>query len=74
MLTKRELTRIRKALPKGGFDTIALSCNKSRASVIKILTDPKRYNKEVIYQALIEIEKFKEEIANQKAIIKSHKI
>lgn len=71
MLTKRELTVIKKALPANGYQKVADKLSDvSKDSVRKVLSEPKRYNKAIIYTALAVIEEYKQEVSDVKNKIK----
>lgn len=72
MLTKTQLKKIRKALPKDGYERISsLMDGKSAQSIRMILTDPKRYNKVVIDNALLVTAECKQEMLAQKDAVKN---
>lgn len=72
MLNKKELLKIRKALPEDGYERISAQLNgKSTHSIRMILTDPKRYNKEVIDYAIDITVAYREEMLEQKAKVKN---
>jgi len=72
MLNKTQLKKIRKALPKDGYERISVRMDgKSTQSIRMVLTDPKRYNKDVIDNALVVVEVYKEEMLAQKNAIKN---
>jgi hypothetical protein len=72
MLNKKELLKIRKALPKDGYERISVKLDgRSTNSIRMILTDPKRYDKEVIDIALVVAVAYKDEMLAQKAQVKS---
>lgn len=73
MLTKRELKTIRTLLPDNGYEVLAERFNKNKQSIQKILTEPRRYKKEVIDDALKLIEEHHNEVASQKAKIQKLK-
>lgn len=71
MLTKRELTVLKKALPADGYQKVADKLiSISKDSVRKTLNEPKRYNKEIITTALAVIEEYKQELSEIKSQIK----
>lgn len=70
MLSKRELTSIKKALPDRGLHKVAERSGCSYATVQKVFLEPKRYNKEIIYAAIAIIEDEKQEMQKLKLKIK----
>lgn len=70
MLTKRELSAIRKALPIDGYKRIAEKAGVHSETVRKVLNEPKRFNQTVIGKALEVIEEFKSEVRSLKNQIK----
>lgn len=71
MLSKRELTKVRKQLPPNGYALIADKVLKSTEAVKKVLQDPDRYNKDVIDAAFVVIDNYKKEVEQQKQKIKA---
>jgi hypothetical protein len=72
MLNKKELKKIRTALPEDGYKRISLLMDgKSEQSIRMILTDPKRYNKDVIDNAILIVIEYKEEMLAQKKALKT---
>lgn len=68
MFTKRELQKIRKALPKNGYKLIAEKIgNMSENAVQMTLLYPERYNPDVIDAAEAVINEYKNKVAQQKA-------
>lgn len=70
MLSKRELTAIKKALPDKGLHRVAERSGCSYATVQKVFLEPKRYNKNIIYAAISIIEDEKQEVEKLKLKIK----
>jgi hypothetical protein len=65
--TKRELDRIRKALPPNGFQLIAERLgNTSAEAVRKILSEPERYRLDVFDAAKVIIIDYKQKVQTQK--------
>lgn len=63
MLTKRELQAIKRQLPEDGYQKVSDKLeNVTKESVRKVLNDPSRYNKDVIYASLQVIEEHKNEV------------
>lgn len=68
MFTKRDLQKIRKALPKFGYKLISEKMGNMTPDAIKmVLLYPDRYNKEVIDAAEQVIIEYKQKVAAQKA-------
>jgi DNA-binding phage protein len=70
MITKRELTQIKKALPENGYQLIAEKAGTSKEAIRKVLSEPKRYNPTIIKTALSVIKDYKQEILALKTEIK----
>ncbi|KAA8483731.1 hypothetical protein BDE36_1807 [Arcticibacter tournemirensis] len=61
MLSKRELTALKKQLPEGGYQKISERLgNVSAESVKKAFNDPKRYKRDIFFVALEIIQEEKE--------------
>lgn len=71
MLNKRELNKIKKALPKDGYALISAKTGMSTETVRKYLNDTKRYNQKVIDTAFEVISDFEREITIQKTKTKT---
>lgn len=70
MLTKKELTDLKKALPAGGLKKVAERSGYSYANVQSVLRDPKRYNSKIIYAAIAIAEEHKQELIEMKEKVK----
>jgi hypothetical protein len=65
--TKRELNKIRKALPPNGFQLISDHLgNTSAEAVRKILSEPERYRLDVFEAAKLIITEYKQKVQAQK--------
>ncbi|KQC02058.1 hypothetical protein [Pedobacter sp. Hv1] len=67
MFTKKDLQKIRKALPKNGYKLISDRLGMSAEAIRMTLLYPERYNKKVIDAAEEVIIEYKNDVALQKA-------
>ena len=67
MYTKKELDKIRKALPKGGFQLIADKMPDTTADAVRmVLMYPDRYRVEVFDALILVMQEYKERVSSQK--------
>lgn len=67
MFTKRDLQKIRKALPKNGYELMSEKIGMSPDAIRMVLLYPNRYNKVVFDAAEQVIVEYRNEVALQKA-------
>jgi hypothetical protein len=70
-LSKRELQKIRTALPTGSYDEISSRCGLGVATIKGVLFNPDRFNPTVIESALAIINEQKEKVELLKNQIKA---
>lgn len=68
MYTKKQLEKIRKALPKGGYQLIADKIPGVTADSVKmVLNNPDRTDRPEVFDAVIVVmQEYKERVGNQK--------
>jgi hypothetical protein len=70
-LSQTELKALNEQLPVGGYKLVASKLNRvSSETVRKVLSDPKRYNSDVIDATILVIKEQKERLIAQKEAIK----
>ena len=72
MYTTKELTKIRKSLPKGGYQLIADKVPGLTANSVRvILTEPARSNRPEVFSAVIQVmEEYKEQKKKVMEVVK----
>jgi len=71
MLTTEELKTLRDALPKNGYQLVSDKVfGASSITVRLVLTEPRRYRKDILDAAILVIEEFKQEIDLQRKKIR----
>jgi hypothetical protein len=73
MLNKRELNSLKNALPDNGYQQIADNLSIGKETVRKVLTEPTRYRKDVIDEAILVVKTHKEYVESQKQQVKELK-
>jgi hypothetical protein len=71
MITKRELQKLKDALPSDGYTKIEEKTGIQYQLIVKSFNDPKRFKKEVIEAALEVIKEYKAEVLALKSQIKT---
>lgn len=70
-LTKTELQKLRKRLPKGAYETIAQETGYAPSTVEQTLLNPSRFNLEVIESAVALAERTSDKIDSLRLRIKN---